>query len=1001
MIGIDFETYSEAGFQLDPITGRWGKLPGAAQAGISRVGAAVYSEHPSTVVLMIAYDDPHNPGTIRQWRSGDPPPVDLFAYVAAGGLIRAANSMFEFLIWQNVCTARMGWPAVRLEQFRCTLAKSRAYGGPGDLAKAAQAYAVPVQKMTEGKRLIKKFSCPQNFTKTRTQQRAPLDGSPDAEMYHEYNVTDVVAEKQVDDAIPPMTPNELELWLTDQRCNARGVAIDVESVAMLSRVVELTTARLNPRVSQLTGGALNSTTELAKLGEWCASRGLVLPNMQKETIDAALDGVYGPPAPDVAEVLGIRQTLGSAAVKKLTAIEQRLCNDRRIRDILAFCGAGQTGRWAGRGPQPQNLPNSGPAVHQCDGCGAYQSPVWPSCHNCGPSTFKLVEWNPDVVDHVLTYSAERFVEAFGDGAIAAASGCLRGLFVAADGHDFICSDYSAIEAVVLAMLAGEQWRIDVFRTHGKIYEMSAAKITGIPFAEFERHKRETGDHHPMRKKVGKVSELACFAPDTQVLTDSGYVRIMEVNENHKLWDGVEWVTSYGAINKGNRNVIDLDGVKVTPEHPISLGRFWKEAKQLASNEATLLRALAIGSENLPSCATQKGAIRTVRKLSARAGSGLILSVIQTCISGSLHGALNAAVKKAARLMSRNILNMRKSCLTTSIGGVCATDFPQRSAGATTQTLAGLKITEGAGLQSATSGGNQSDRFSSTYKHSTGGTTHLSTWTVSIPTGIMSRVILGLSRVLQIVKTNDPSSNCRRGSMNSSVVYDIVNAGPRHRFTIKTDSGHLIVHNSGYQGGLGAWKNFGADKFMTDDEIRDNVKKWRAESPAIVDLWYGCERAAIAAVQSPGARYPSGDWLAYEYDGKVLRCFLPSGRAIHYHKPFLRDEPVPWGGTKPKLYFWGVDPDTKAWGVRDTYGGKLVENATQAVARDIMANALVNLERAGYPPTIHIHDEAVAEVPKGFGSIEEFEQIMATLPKWAEGWPIRAAGGWRGRRYRKD
>jgi DNA polymerase len=229
------------------------------------------------------------------------------------------------------------------------------------------------------------------------------------------------------------------------------------------------------------------------------------------------------------------------------------------------------------------------------------------------------------------------------------------------------------------------------------------------------------------------------------------------------------------------------------------------------------------------------------------------------------------------------------------------------------------------------------------------------------------------------------------------VFDILNAGPRNRFVILTTDGPLIVHNSGYQGGPGAWKAFGADKFLTDQEIQQGVTAWREASPSVVAFWRGVEAAAIQAVRT-GVRH-SFRSISYEVIGKVLYCNLPSGRRLSYHNPIVIPDTTPWGKDCFKLTHM-VNLTTGGWQRDNTYGGKLTENIVQAVARDLLAYAMVNLEKAGYPVVMHIHDEIVCELPRGWGSVEEMEKIMGTMPPWAHDWPIRAAGGWRGERYRK-
>ncbi len=725
---MDFETYSEAGYVFDAEAknglGQWRSITKSPPHGIGAVGAPVYSEHPSTEVLSLAYNLKDGLGP-RLWLPGMAPPEDLFAHIAAGGLIEAWNSAFEWHIWTNVCTARMGWPVLPYWNLRDAMAKSRAWSLPGALGKAAQVTEVVDQKIDDGKRLLNKFSKPRNPTKKDARRRIrPEEDHEDAGKLYDYNLGDIKSESAVSALIPDLSDDELELWLLDQCINFRGVSIDRKALASCKAIVEQATAKYTAELVQITGGTVQGASEIQKLTGWLGGAGVHMGSLDADHVAEALKREDLPPGP--RRVLEIRQSLGAASVKKLFAIDRRVSRDGRLRDLFAFCGADRTGRFAGRGPQPQNLPNSGPRVVKCDdinGCGKHYGPHLDNCPWCGtPAAFSEgAEWGIEAVDDALLVIASNnlsYVEHYFGDAVAVVSGCLRGLFSAAEGCDLICSDYSAIEAVVLAALAGEEWRLEVFRTHGKIYEMSAAKITGIPFEEFKRHKEETGDHHPMRKKVGKVAELA----------------------------------------------------------------------------------------------------------------------------------------------------------------------------------------------------------------------------------------------------------------------------------------------SGYQGGYGAWLAFGADKHLEEQEIRDAIKAWRKESPNIVKFWYGLEDAAVAAVQNPGQCYEYRG-ITYGVKDDVLYCQLLSGRRLTYHQPRLHPDQTPWGKQVLKLTYMGWNTDYKkgptGWMRLETYGGKLCENVVQATARDILTFALKNVERAGYAVALHIHDEIVSEVLSGTGSIEEFERIMAQLPHWCAGWPIRAAGGWRGKRYRKD
>jgi DNA polymerase len=215
---------------------------------------------------------------------------------------------------------------------------------------------------------------------------------------------------------------------------------------------------------------------------------------------------------------------------------------------------------------------------------------------------------------------------------------------------------------------------------------------------------------------------------------------------------------------------------------------------------------------------------------------------------------------------------------------------------------------------------------------------------------------------------------------------------------------------GYQGWIGAWKAFGADKFLTDDEIKTAILAWRAASPTIPELWggqpdwrrpeyWGIEGCAVQAVLAPGTwhSYRGLHWIVRD---DCLCLVLLSGRTIYYQRPRL--EPSTRREGTWSLSYEGYNTNPKngpmGWIRIETWGGRLVENIVQATANDILRYATVNAEARGYSIVLHVYDELIAEVETG--SVAELESIMMETPAWCRDWPIKAAGGWKAKRYRK-
>lgn len=503
---FDFETYSEAGFKWNPIRNKWDDPDGAPQnkRGLPVVGRRAYIKHPSFEVLSLAWDLLDGKGP-RHWKPsrGMPPwkddlngwfhPDELLRYVARRGMLEAWNSGFEFDVWNEYCVPQWGWPPLVLEQTRCAMAKARVSAYPGKLAESGKVLRLTNQKDADGDRLLKLFSVPRNPTKTNSNRRLlPEDLPEEAKKLYAYNRQDIVSEAEASARVPDQSPEELEIWLTDQKINLRGIQVDLVGVDNCIAIVEQAHAKYNAELKELTGGAVAEASELPKIKEWARTQGAYFDSLREEILEELLADRSKLP-PKVYRALEIRQLIGSASVKKLYAFRLQNVNGR-LYDLYGYFVA-RTGRWAGNGPQPQNLPKG---------------------------IFKTLA-EVERALQLISYRSLELIEFSypGHSALDIVSSCLRGLLIAAPGMEFICSDYSAIEGVVTAALAGEEWRLEVFRTHGLNYEASAAATTGVQFEEFVEHRLSTGGvlqpdgsinggkHHPLRNQIGKYTELAC------------------------------------------------------------------------------------------------------------------------------------------------------------------------------------------------------------------------------------------------------------------------------------------------------------------------------------------------------------------------------------------------------------------------------------------------------------------------------------------------------------
>lgn len=505
---MDFETYSEAGFIWNEKTQSYNAPKGATQKGISAVGAVAYSEHPSAEALCLSYDLKDGLGP-RLWVLGMPGPTELFEYIATGGLIEAVNCQFEYWIWKNICVPKLGWPDLPWYQLRDAAAKFRANAWPGALGKAAVVSGAVEQKLETGDRLIKKFGCPRKPTKKDVRKRIrPEDDPADAQLYYEYCIGDIKAESAVSMLCPDLSPEEQEFELCTRASNVRGIGLDMQTIHAASGILDQAFDKYDVELCALTSGAVSKASELDKLKKWLEQFGIIAPELDADVIGKLLDSAGLHPA--ARRALEIRQLVGSAGVKKIWAMERMASKAGRAHDLIVYHTA-RTGRDGGRDIQPQNLVKQGPKVKLCEGCGYIYGIMLTYCPNCNaPDIVAQVKgWSyeavPNAVEVIRTGRLEEVERVYGD-ALLTLSGCIRGLFVPAEGCDFIASDYASVEAVVTAVLSGERWRIEAFRNKEDIYLRSASSITGTPYEEYLKHP-DGPKGHPDRQKIGKPAEL--------------------------------------------------------------------------------------------------------------------------------------------------------------------------------------------------------------------------------------------------------------------------------------------------------------------------------------------------------------------------------------------------------------------------------------------------------------------------------------------------------------
>lgn len=447
VLHLDIETYSE----LD----------------LTKVGVYKYVEHPSFEILMIAYAFDDEPVEIIDLKQGEEIPEWLRKALVNPEIIKKAhNANFE-----RTCLQRALGVPMPPEQWACTAVRASTLGLPRNLDEIGRVLGLDEDKakMRVGRQLIRYFSMPCKPTKRNggRTRNLPRHEPEQWEIFKRYCKQDVEAEREIEKILnkyPKPPEQEHKLWCLDQRINEKGVLIQTKLVNNILNYNSTHQDELLERARELTG--LDNPKSINQAKEWLSEQGLETESLTKDVVE---DLIKETDDEDIQEFLELRQQLGKTSVSKYDAIARSINEDGRVRGILQFYGAERTGRWAGRIIQPQNLPRN---------------------------QMK----NIDMVRELVIANDFELLEMLYGNLMQVFSELIRTAIIAPEGYTFIVADYSSIEARVLAWLANEKWRLDVFAGHGKIYEASAAQMFKIPIEQITKDS-------PERAK-GKVAELA-------------------------------------------------------------------------------------------------------------------------------------------------------------------------------------------------------------------------------------------------------------------------------------------------------------------------------------------------------------------------------------------------------------------------------------------------------------------------------------------------------------
>ena len=927
---------------------------------LSKCGVYKYASSPAFEILLFGYAVDGGDVQVVDLACGEQIPDEIISALSDASVTKwAFNAMFE-----RVCLSNFLGEWLEPEGWHCTMVWAATLGLPLSLESAGAALGLEKQKLTEGKDLIRYFCVPCKPTKAnggRTRNRPEHD--PEKwERFKAYNLRDVETEMQIQKRLSnfPVPDAIWEEYHLDQEINDRGIGVDMELVQQAIAIDARSRERLTAAMQELT--ELENPNSVQQMKQWLADHGMETDTLGKK---AVAELVKTAPEP-LREVLSLRQQLAKSSVKKYTAMENAVCADSRAHGMFQFYGANRTGRFSGRLIQLQNLyKNTMPDLAQARALvrsGNYEA------------LSLLYEDIPDTLSQLI-----------------------RTAFVPQDGRKFIVADFSAIEARVIAWFAGERWRLKVFEDGGDIYCASASQMFHVPV---EKH----GVNGHLRQK-GKQAELACIAEGQLVLTDKGLVPIESVTTNHKLWDGESWVKHEGVIYKGEREVIEYEGLRATPDHLVWIeGQPWPVQLGVAASCGTHLiqtgdggQAIRLGENHIPGekverknepllCADRvhgvweypmavsfQPAERKIKRMPKMftAKKDSLMARPQTdsgkaemrkskrCRLSQLwrarHKVFISKCDRSGAVLNKNLWTSRQGngdrpnqqryglcSRQSSLCIPCGEQWKQAMYGSKPFFTGILAVCEKRG-NSETVAGNDKGR---------------------------NHPRCGGRSFLQTEELANYQCKAR--------LYDIRNAGSYHRFTV---SGKL-VHNCGYGGSVGALKAMGAlEAGMTEEELQPLVDSWREANPNIVRFWWDVDRAVKDCIRQRVPTETHG--LRFDYRSAMLFITLPSGRKLAYVKPRIGENQ--FGGES--VTYMGVS-GTKKWERLESYGPKFVENIVQGTARDILCYAMQTLKNCSI--VAHVHDEIIIEADRRM-SVEAVCEQMGRTPPWAKGLKLRADG----------
>lgn len=938
VLAIDIETYSEV--------------------DLTKSGVYAYADSDSFEVLLFAYAFDDDPPAVIDLRCGERLPIRVLDALTDPGIIKTAfNAAFE-----RTCLSKHLGVFLRPLAWQCTAVQSAMLALPLSLDGVGEVLDIQRKKLKEGADLVRYFSFPCKPTKANGGRTRNLpEHDPEKwERFKAYCVRDVEAEREIRQKLRnyPIPKDEQALYQLDQEINDRGILVDpvlVDHAVKCDLLYKEHTAR---RAYELTG--LNNPNSVAQVREWLSEQGVDTESLDKKAVKSLLSDADG----EVMEVLKLRLLMAKTSVKKYEAIRRSVCSDGRVHGLLQFYGANRTGRWCLTGDH-EVLTDKG--WMRLDAWLGGKIACWnpigetvsfqEASSVCFPYSGDMYEYNDKRIAQVSTpdhrmyhkrrYGGDWCVSTVENMAAYRPSIPFTGYRRTASGME-----HAYLRVLVMVQADGHYTaegniRLGFSKSRKVERCKSLLRAAGIQYALCDYADRSVftvyARHMPMWLRMFQDKTFGSWLFD-----ESADVFFEEL----AYWDGYRSAPNsiqYVTCNRQNADMVQafahitgrcalMKAKRRSENHPK-----WRDAYVVD------IWLTPINCHEIKSKPTKHYLDGNVYCAETPTGFFLVRRNGRVWVTGN-----SGRLVQVQNLPQNHIpdLSLARQLVRDGRFEDVETLFDS-----TPNVLSELIRTAFVPKPGC--------RF-----------------VVADFSAIEARVIAWLSGEQWRLDVFEEGGDIYCASASQMFGIPVEKHGVNGHLRQKGKIAELAL---GYGGSVGALAAMGAlDMGLTEEELPTLVSQWRSANPHITKLWWDVDAAALAAfTEKTTTRVGS---IAFQYQSGMLFITLPSGRRLCYIKPRLQENRFGRQG----LTYEGVG-ESKKWMRIETYGPKLVENIVQATARDLLALGMLRLRDAGFEIVMHVHDEAVVEVPLGASSVQEVCRIMAVAPDWAAGLPLRADG----------